>query len=71
MFLGPQRKQLPDSDVLYSGLNPYFPGLWQINIRIPKGDGAPLGPNVPIQVIYRSSDSWRVNKFLQTVAITQ
>ena len=71
VFLGPQRKQLPDSDVLYSGLNPYFPGLWQINIRIPKGDGAPLGPNVPIQVIYRSSDSWRVNKFLQTVAITQ
>ncbi len=71
VFLGSGRKLLPDSEVLYSGLNSEYPGLWQINIRIPKGDGAPIGPAVPIQVIYRTSDSWRVNKFLQTIAVTQ
>jgi uncharacterized protein (TIGR03437 family) len=43
----------PDK-ILYSGLNPALPGLWQINIRMPKnGDpgGAPLPGNaVPIVV---------------------
>ncbi len=71
VYLGPQRKLLADSDVLYSGMNPFYPGLWQINIRIPKGEGAPIGNTVPIQIIYRSSDSWRGTKFLQTIAVTQ
>jgi len=70
VFLGPQRKQLPDSEITFSGLNASYPGLWQINIRIPKGEGAPIG-TVPIQIIYRSSDSWRGTKFLQTIAVSQ
>jgi len=71
VFIGPQRKQLPDSDIVYSGLNQFYPGLWQINIKIPSGDGAPIGNQVPIQVIYRSSDSWRGTKLIQTIAVTQ
>jgi len=71
VFLGPQRKQLPDSEVTFSGLNASYPGLWQINIRIPKGEGAPIGNQVPIQIVYRSSDSWRGTKFLQTIAVSQ
>ena len=55
----------------YSGLSAYYPGLWQINIKIPSGDGAPYGNTVPLEVVYRSSDSWRTNKFIQTIAVTQ
>src|SRR5262249_17845926 len=36
-------------DVLYSGAHPDFPGLWQINARIP--DTASLSGEVPIFVV--------------------
>ncbi len=62
---------MPDSDITFSGLNQYYPGLWQINIRIPKGEGAPIGNAIPIQIIYRSSDSWRGSKLVQTIAVAQ
>jgi uncharacterized protein (TIGR03437 family) len=47
---------VPPEKILYSGLSPQFPGLWQINIRTPKNGepGAPLpGPKVPIIVRMR------------------
>jgi uncharacterized protein (TIGR03437 family) len=43
--------RVPPSKLLYSGLSPQFPGLWQINIRMPKNGeaGAPVpGLRVPI-----------------------
>jgi uncharacterized protein (TIGR03437 family) len=43
--------KVPADKLLYSGLSPQFPGLWQINIRMPKNGepGVPLpGPKVPI-----------------------
>ncbi len=45
--------RVPPEKLLYSGLSPQFPGLWQINIRMPKNGeaGAPLpGLRVPILV---------------------
>ncbi len=71
VYIGPQRTQLPDSSITFSGLSAYYPGLWQVNIKIPSGQGAPYGNAVALQVVYRSSDSWRGIKFLQTIAVTQ
>ncbi len=71
VYIGPQRTLLPESSVTYSGLSPYYPGLWQINIKIPSGEGAPYGNPVPLEVVYRSSDSWRTNKFIQSIAVTE
>ena len=45
--------RVPPSKLLYSGVSPEFPGLWQINIQMPKNGeaGAPLpGARVPILV---------------------
>ena len=37
-----------DGDILFAGLTPGFVGLYQINVRVPIG--APLGPEVPLEV---------------------
>lgn len=45
--------RVPPSKLLYSGVSPEFPGLWQINIQMPKNGeaGAPLpGARIPILV---------------------
>ncbi|MEO5925757.1 MAG: hypothetical protein ABIR70_18205 [Bryobacteraceae bacterium] len=45
--------KVPPEKILYSGLSPDFPGLWQINIRMPKNGeaGAPVpGPRIAILV---------------------
>ncbi len=47
--------QLPAGNVEYSGFAPGFVGLWQINVRIP--DNVPIGENVPIVLIYGSSNT--------------
>ena len=52
--------RVPPEKILYSGLSPQFPGLWQINIRMPKNGEpfAPLpGPKVPILVQMRDVPS--------------
>jgi uncharacterized protein (TIGR03437 family) len=52
--------RVPPEKILYSGLSPEFPGLWQINIRMPKNGEllAPLpGPKVPILVQMRDVPS--------------
>lgn len=47
---------VPIENVEYSGLAPGFPGLWQINVRIPDGNGAPIG-TVPVVLILGSIPS--------------
>ena len=37
---------VPDTDLLFSGLAPFFVGLYQINFRIPRD--APVGDNAPV-----------------------
>lgn len=52
--------RVPPEKILYSGMSPQFPGLWQINIRMPKNGEllAPLpGPKVPILVQMRDVPS--------------
>ncbi len=46
---------LPASNVLYSGLSPQFPGIWQINLMIPSD--APTGGSVPIKIFQNSIPS--------------
>jgi uncharacterized protein (TIGR03437 family) len=51
---------VPDDKILYSGLSPEFPALWQINIRMPKNGepNAPApSPNYPILVQMRDVPS--------------
>jgi uncharacterized protein (TIGR03437 family) len=43
---------LPDSDIQYSGLGFGFPGLWQLNVRIPEA----VPPNNAIQVLVTMYD---------------
>jgi uncharacterized protein (TIGR03437 family) len=44
-----------DEDVLYSGLAPGYPGLWQINVRVP--DNVDVSRPVPVAVQLRSVPS--------------
>lgn len=48
---------VPDSKILYSGMSPQFPGLWQINIRMPQNGeaGAPV-PSNTVPIIVRMRD---------------
>ncbi|MFM2123906.1 MAG: hypothetical protein RL328_357 [Acidobacteriota bacterium] len=48
---------VPNDKILYSGLSPQYPGLWQINIRMPKNGevGAPA-PGNTIPIIIRMRD---------------
>ncbi len=55
-----QAYQVPPDKILYSGLSPQFPGLWQINFILPKtGDkNAPVpGSRIPIIVTMRDIPS--------------
>lgn len=44
-----------DSDVQYSGLAPGFPGLWQVNVRIPAN--VPPSNSVLVVLVYKSIPS--------------
>ena len=48
---------VPPANILYSGLSPEFPGLWQINFLLPKNGepGAPL-PTAKIPIVVRMRD---------------
>jgi len=42
---------VPTQNILFSGLDPTYPGLWTINIRIP--NGSTVGKAIPILVLMR------------------
>ena len=42
--------------ILFSGLSPQFPGVWQINVRIPQNTG--VGPQVILALIVNSVSSF-------------
>ncbi|MEI9815028.1 MAG: hypothetical protein WDO18_21330 [Acidobacteriota bacterium] len=49
--------RVPPERVLYSGLSPEFPGLWQINFRLPKtGDVNNPVPNTKVPIIVQMRD---------------
>jgi uncharacterized protein (TIGR03437 family) len=59
-FIYVQAYQVPPEDILYSGVSPQFPGLWQVNFKLPKvGDrNAPVpGEKIPIIVTMREIPS--------------
>jgi uncharacterized protein (TIGR03437 family) len=41
--------------VSFSGLSPQFPGVWQINVRIPKNTGP--GPQLPMFIVMNNYTS--------------
>jgi uncharacterized protein (TIGR03437 family) len=52
-----QAHQVPADRILYSGLSPEFPGLWQINFTLPKtGDTNAPVPGTKIPIIVRMRD---------------
>src|SRR5271157_1803770 len=54
--------------VSFSGLSPQFPGIWQINVRIPKNTGP--GAQVPILVLMNSYASQSVaTGYVTTIAV--
>jgi uncharacterized protein (TIGR03437 family) len=54
--------------VQFSGLSPQFPGVWQINVRIPKNTGP--GAQVPIFIVMNNVTSQSVQTgYVTTVAI--
>ena len=55
--------------ILFSGLSPQFPGVWQINVRIPQNTG--IGPQITIAVIVNSVSSFDVAGagWLTTIAV--
>ncbi|SPF46449.1 conserved exported hypothetical protein [Candidatus Sulfopaludibacter sp. SbA4] len=42
--------------IMFSGLSPQFPGVWQINVKIPQNTG--IGPQIIIAVIVNSVSSF-------------
>jgi uncharacterized protein (TIGR03437 family) len=55
--------------VQFSGLSPQFPGVWQINVRIPKNTGP--GAQVPIFLVMSNVYSQTVptTGYVTTIAI--
>jgi len=45
--------------VLYSGLSPQFPGVWQVNVQVPANTG--VGSQVTIALIVNSVSSFDIN----------
>lgn len=63
---------VPDANILYSGLAPGFPGLWQLNVKIP--DTVPPNPAtvVVVQIYSINSNSGKGgNRLVSTIAVKQ
>jgi uncharacterized protein (TIGR03437 family) len=54
--------------VQFSGLSPQFPGVWQINVRIPKNTGP--GAQIPIFIVMNNVTSQSVlTGYVTTIAV--
>ncbi|RPI17970.1 MAG: hypothetical protein EHM65_02590, partial [Acidobacteriales bacterium] len=64
---------VPDDFVTFSGLNPAFPGLWQLKVKIP--DSTPPSNTIQVVVVHRSIPSndvgWTSSKILTVIAVKQ
>ncbi len=47
--------EVPPENVTYSGLNPFFPGLWQVNVKIP--DSTPPANAIQLVIIHKNIPS--------------
>jgi uncharacterized protein (TIGR03437 family) len=64
--------RVPDENVTFSGLNPAFPGLWQVNVKIP--DTTPPGNAIQVEIDLRgihSNDLDNGTKVVTTIAVKQ
>ncbi|HEY2013661.1 MAG TPA: hypothetical protein VGH38_09185, partial [Bryobacteraceae bacterium] len=61
--------QEPSQHISFSGLSPQFPGVWQINVKIPQNTG--IGGQVPIAVIVNSVSSFDITNagWATTIAV--
>ena len=54
--------------VQFSGLSPQFPGVWQINVRIPKNTGP--GAQVPLFIVMNNYTSQAApTGYITTIAV--
>jgi uncharacterized protein (TIGR03437 family) len=64
--------EVPSETVTFSGLNPYFPGLWQVNVKIP--DSTPPANAIQVVIIHKgipSIDSSNPGRIFTTIAVKQ
>jgi uncharacterized protein (TIGR03437 family) len=64
--------RVPDENVAYSGLSPDYPGLWQLNVKIP--DSTPPGNTIQVVVVHRgipSNDTTSPGRIVTTIAVKQ
>jgi uncharacterized protein (TIGR03437 family) len=64
--------RVPDDSVAYSGLSPEYPGLWQLNVKIP--ETTPPGNTIQVVVVHRgipSNDTTNPGRIVTTIAVKQ
>ncbi len=63
---------VPDANILYSGLAPGFPGLWQLNVKIPDTVVPNPATVVVVQIYSINSNSGKGNqRLVSTIAVKQ
>jgi len=63
---------VPDSSILYSGLAPGLPGVWQINVKVPEN----VAPSAQVPVIAQiysinSNQGKGGQRLVTTIAVKQ
>lgn len=64
--------EVPSENVTFSGLNPFFPGLWQVKVKIP--DSTPPANAIQLVIIHRgipSNDPQTPGRIFATIAVKQ